>query len=662
MSLRITDKQIKAFLQDYTEHSETMILEEGKEKNEIIAIARAKGYNLKDNTDLAGFKTIYTFADKANLNRARLPKKQLLKALPSMIGKPVDIDHERTYVVGHYIDYRYRAKEDMVIAYGVFYKSNFGEEWEEAKRLFKAKKLATSYEIWCPKNKRKKLPDGTHELLQQEIAGGALLYRTTPAFKDAKVLELAKKNSEAMEKDLIFAKQYKPEELITADGTIPTVKTLDTKQAEEAPVAVVIPKITCSNCSEEFEYAGDMNVKCRKCLAILDKSGTMIYPPQIIDFRVLCPGCSVNRWLLISKVDDKLNLKCENCKKEYQATYNTQKSNEMAKKIDFLYTGCASCYQCGHRIEFSCVSSVPKRNLTCVKCGLEFSYDIKNNNRQKKIKKIVEIDKGSKTSEKGGTKMKKEKVEKTSKKEVVKEHDFLETSEKDNKEVISERIEKAKVEEPKAEVKVEEAKAEVPAEPKKEEVKVEEKIEETKVEEQPEAPVEAEKEAPKAEVVAEKKSCDKCKKETCECEKAEELKPEAKVEEKVEEKPVEEPEVKEDAPEVVEAKETKADKYAKGIRKFATQVKSLKKQLAEGIAFYKANAEEINKRRKDLGDFAKDLTDTDILVDEKFVTAKAEKENADIAKSSVEKVGDKTSSDDYYKDIQKEVNKHAFGN
>jgi len=158
MGERITNVDIINFLKDFEKESVTEILEEGKEKDEIVKIAQARGINLKNNKDLAGFKTIYTFADKANKNNARLPKGKLLRALPTLVGKPVDIDHNRRYVVGHYIDYRYRQKENMVVAYGVFYKSNFGEEWEKAKKLFKAKKLSTSYEIWCPKEKRHFFP------------------------------------------------------------------------------------------------------------------------------------------------------------------------------------------------------------------------------------------------------------------------------------------------------------------------------------------------------------------------------------------------------------------------------------------------------------------------------------------------------------------------
>ena len=205
---------VQEFLADFEQNSTIELLEEGKERDEILQIAEARGIKLKNRISLAGFKTVYTFANKANKNKARLPKKELLKALPTLVGTPVDIDHMRNYVVGHYIDYRYIVKDDSVIGYGVFYKANFEDEWENAKKLFKAGKLTTSYEIYSPKNKRKTLKDGTFELYNMEIGGGALLFKEKPAFADAKVLEIAKLHIAKEEDNLVYASKYRCEDII----------------------------------------------------------------------------------------------------------------------------------------------------------------------------------------------------------------------------------------------------------------------------------------------------------------------------------------------------------------------------------------------------------------------------------------------------------------
>jgi hypothetical protein len=449
MNDNMTTASVQEFLKDFLTYSETQILEEGKEKDDILEVAKARGYNLQNNPDLAGFKTIFTFADKANQNRARLPKEKLLKALPGMIGKPVDIDHIRNFVVGHYIDYRYIASEDMVIAYGVFYKSNFGEEWNTAKKLFKAGKLGTSYEIWCPKNKRKYLPDGTYELTEMEIAGGGLMFKEKPAFSDAKVLEIAKKHIEEHSEELVFAsvKKYNNEEIITSSElsitdrakiidkmafvnsepivpavSVPIIKPVEKisitpeQNKEVVPVEVksvevvapIIPKIKCQNCQQEFDNTGmiatQSEKKCSNCKAIVNEQGAIIYPPQIIDFNMSCPSCRSSNWLLKSNTEDVANVKCMTCKKEYNFGFDKHVPNEMVKNISFVYMGSTSCPQCNTHIPFSTVSKSNNKSLICPSCQLGFNVDISKIDNKKKISKIDEIADMQKASAEGENK------------------------------------------------------------------------------------------------------------------------------------------------------------------------------------------------------------------------------------------------------------------
>jgi hypothetical protein len=718
MSERITNTEIKAFLRDFALYSETEILEEGKEKNEVIAIAKTKDIDLQNNRDLAGFKTIYTFADIANKNRARLPKKALLKALPTMIGKPVDIDHNRRYVVGHYIDYRYKQKEDMVIAYGVFYKSNFGEEWEKIKGLFKANKLATSYEIWCPTDKRRNLADGTYELLQQEIAGGALLLKEDPAFEDAKVLELAKKNSEAIEAELVYA-QYKAEDLIIGEekpiesigtgGTNPEITTAITSEpvfeqpigsAENGVVDTVDNKVKCSNCGEEFSLPlmPTNEIKCKKCFAILDKAGNLVYPPQLVDFKMTCPNCRINNWLIMAKHEDTSMLKCLHCSKEYKVTFDKKQIDPLLEKIEFIYEGTVSCYQCGNSIGFSGISSIKSKTLKCDKCGLEFAHDI-DRELHKKISKIeeIKIDKNQKSSEEGGTEMKTDDTVKASETKIeVPTPDAPQVSTVEPK--AEEKVETPKVEEVKPEVKQEEV-----------------KVEETKAVEQPEVEVQAQ-EAPQAEekpvearfeyqVAGEEFDTV----EPAELIEAEKISPQQRKglddkmfavvvtvknkktggTRKVRMFPIhDEAHVRnalarlgQEAPKETlnklgvsvdtvrakilrRAKELKMTdllkRYKSGVNKLAKTYKKMKKVMMDECAFYKQNAGEIAKRREELGEFASSLSDKEIMLDDKYVEVKVKKENASIVKAS--KVGEKSKNDAYYNKIKQEIDKEAFGN
>jgi hypothetical protein len=752
---RLTNTQVQEFLKDWEENSSTEILEEGK-KNEIIQIAKAKGIDLRKNKDLAGFKTIYTFANKANKNRARLPKEVLLKALPTMIGKPVDIDHNRRYVIGHYIDYRYHQKEDMVVAYGVFYKSSFAEEWEEAKKLFKEKKLATSYEIWCPQNKRRMLKDDTYELLEQEIAGGALLYKEQPAFEDAKVLELAKENLER-EKDLIYASddKYKKDEIIVCkdnkceliwEGKDTDTTTIDvsmdgTSNMVEEQEKPRITKIKCSNCSEELDYNGiDVRVKCPKCFALLNKEGVMQYPPQIKDFKVLCPSCKVNNWLILSKKEDYIELRCQSCSREFKADFAIAKVDmkEKLSSFPFLYSGKVSCYQCNNIIEFFDISSKTKqRTLKCKKCGLEFSIDI-TQEKYKTISKIEELkrDKIEKSS-KGGNMMEYKvelskyhryiDIEDTDKLEqafVEEEYEGFEEAEKAKRLTYQERknlpdsdfavvarvknkntgeMRKirmytindeahvrnalARLGQPKPKttlqrlgVSIEEVRRKVLARARK--LGMTQLLERYKKASTEKASFICSCVECGYKITTDKHcvdlKCAKCGGQMRRATRPGDGKPEEKAEVKNEEPKVEaKTEKKDELTEaqkhdlVIYALEDKIAKYIGGIRKLASKVKTVNKELKtvnagidDKIKFYKENAKSIMERREQLGEFGDNLTDEQIMDAKDFENATlkkqlAEKEKIEVANEDVGEKGNEN-DDEFYVSMRKEINNKAF--
>lgn len=472
MADKITNASVEEFLQDFENRSETFLLEEGKEKDDILEVATAKGYNLKNSHDLAGFKTIFTFANQANKNKARLPQEKLLKVLPGIIGKPVDIDHIRNYVVGHYIDYRYRAAENMVIAYGVFYKSNFGDEWATAQKLFKAGTLATSYEIWCPKDKRKQLPDGTYELTEMEIAGGGLMFKEKPAFEKATVLELASDCSRMFEvvkqrimesaAELVCAsvKTYDTNDIVVSDtfkfkpskSTVTDLKMSKNSRVDETignpinpkalpagdVVAAVIPNtgtqpkrvnndnaadnvavpgpqivasVTCGGCRKDFTDFGEVaaktgEVKCPNCFSILHPDGNVKHPPQIINFSMACPSCHSSNWKILTNDENAMDLKCMSCAKNYKAELQKPTASELINKLNFVYTGSATCPQCSSHIPFGTTNHILNKALTCSKCNLAFAVDISKMDAKKKISRITEVNEDNLTvsSEKGGDK------------------------------------------------------------------------------------------------------------------------------------------------------------------------------------------------------------------------------------------------------------------
>lgn len=432
MSERFSSIGIQDFLKDFRNQSTTEVYESGKEKEEIIQIAKAKmGIDLKNNSDLAGFKTIYTFSDIANGNKARLPKELLLKALPTIIGKPVNINHIRNYVVGYYIDYRYIEAENKVIAYGIFFKSNFGNEWSEAKELLKSKQLGTSHEIWCPRDKRKYLPDGTYEAHALEFAGGALIYRNKEdwqnpgrkidtAYKGCDVLELAKNHMDKNfhSRDLITAslnilpkKSYRPDDLIVANDAQDFLKRSEAEIKNKVdaglhkqylePTATPIPTVKCENCGAQWDAQNASEQPCKECKAIVDRNGKMVYPPQVISFNFREPMSGSSNWLLISDTPDSALIKNIDSNKVYELTFAKNPTNdELMNKLHFVYMGSASCPQCGKVTSFSTSSGNENYGINCPRCELHYTQDIKKQTMYRKIKAYQDVTDTYKNSKK----------------------------------------------------------------------------------------------------------------------------------------------------------------------------------------------------------------------------------------------------------------------
>ena len=738
----LTNIQVGNFLRNFEANSTFEIIEGAKEKNEIIKIAKAKGIDLKKNQDISGFKCVYAWADRKNANNDFLPEKALLKALPTIIGKPVNLRHDRRYVVGHILDYRYQQNTKKVIAFGIVYKSCFGEEWNTLKKDFADKKLTVSFEIFSPENKRKIREDGVTELYEMTMAGMALLPRDVdPAFEGANVLALARKKMEtSKDLSLVYASKYKDSDIITADIYLdeieknlkklqeeedikkeeeqvikltkraepkieekeetPKVEVTEpkevieeikeeeiVKEAPKEPEVIANPKITCSNCKEEFEViAGQIDYKCPKCFAILDTKGEMKYPPQIKDFRLSCPSCSYSNWLILSNEENKTVLKCQNeiCNKQYEIEFAQEVKNELLEKTNFLYTNTVSCIQCGNMIDISGVSKTNAHEVKCPKCKLVFEFNRIKANKDRQITKITEVIVDD--SEKGGdedVKIPKEIVEK------VKEEEKKEEVEDKPKEEVKEAPKEEIKEEEKQVEKVEENKAEKPGA--KASIEISESSEE--VTEAARGKGKGRNGKPQGDGGADKCVCSKCgyeashekgipcnEKKCPKCgialvgknkeAKKKKIKPKKSAVRRAVRKIMD---LKKEVKTAKSEKKEKENTFKTAIKKVASQlikanaeIKKIKKEADEKIKFIEENEKTILKRREELGEkFAKDLSDKDILNEDKFKTASLEKE-VTLLKASKEVtddiVGDKTDEDENFevKKLSEEIDKKAF--
>jgi len=177
--------RIEVFLEDFTYNTRFEFLEESKDKTELEAIAAKRGIRFPSH-DLSIFKGRYAYVDRMNLNNCTLPKEEVELALDTLNGKAIDFDHYRKNVVGHWIDAKLEG--DEIIAYGVFFKGNFMEDYSTIQELMEQDVLAISMEAW---GNREIKEDGSYSLSDIEFAGGALLIKTKPAAPGSEVLEMS---------------------------------------------------------------------------------------------------------------------------------------------------------------------------------------------------------------------------------------------------------------------------------------------------------------------------------------------------------------------------------------------------------------------------------------------------------------------------------------
>jgi len=188
MSEKILEKslEMEVFLRDMSLNSTYEFIEYGSDLR-IQEIAQKRGIQLPSQ-DLAIFKCVYAFIERQNLNGCTLPKEEVEKSLGTLVGKAVDFDHLRKRVVGYWIDAYLEG--DKIIAYGIFHKSNFDEDYKLIKELMEKGVLCISFEAW---GNRIYNADKTYTLKNIEFAGGALLIKTSPAFPGSEVMEFSNK-------------------------------------------------------------------------------------------------------------------------------------------------------------------------------------------------------------------------------------------------------------------------------------------------------------------------------------------------------------------------------------------------------------------------------------------------------------------------------------
>jgi hypothetical protein len=301
--------QVEQFLEDISFNTKYRFLDMAKDKSEIEKVAQKSRIKIPCN-DIAIFKAIYAYVDRQNLNGCTLKKSEVEKALDTLVGKAVDFDHFRKRVIGYFIDAF--IEDDKIIAYGVFFKGNFAEDYKDVKELMEKDTLGISFEAWGTKEMK---TANTYNLNEIEFAGGGLLMKESPAFPGAGVLEMAK------ERVLEFASvMTKPESFIHTEGE---------SKVKEPEKGVNKNLIECANCKEKFDWKALPEckmgyVKCPKCTWQVDQNGKAFDAsaelPELARYylfdtqailtalnQVECPSCKGTGMYNVDMIDFKGN-------------------------------------------------------------------------------------------------------------------------------------------------------------------------------------------------------------------------------------------------------------------------------------------------------------------------------------------------------------------
>lgn len=337
-------QQVKIMLEDMTFNSTYEFFEEGKESDELKEVAAKRGIQLPSK-DIAMFKCLYAMVDKENKNKCTLPRKEVKKSLKTLNGKAIDKDHLRRSTIGVWLDAE--LIDDEIYAYGLFWKSNFSEEYEDVKSRMEEGKVKISFEAWGDRNFRE---DGSYELSEIHFAGGAVLFDTNPAFPEAEIMEFSNKENRVLEfakvieeeieeskveitEDYIRIRQKEPSEF--DEKTFRTI-TLSEKEGIKAVVGRLKGQKTTTlqtylfdkskwtvkevkewikkhkGSIEELNFEGEESFMEEAKLSFNYDNNTIAR----MMWEGKCPDCEMQGWFDVNKIDfdnDELDLTCGKC-------------------------------------------------------------------------------------------------------------------------------------------------------------------------------------------------------------------------------------------------------------------------------------------------------------------------------------------------------------
>ena len=238
------------------------------DSEELKKLAKKKGIVLPSD-HLGAFKTVYARIEDANRNNVRLSREAVKKALPSLIGSQVNINHWReNWTVGSIFWAKVNDNDEIEIAF-TFFKDVYKKEFEIATALFEKEELTVSFELTANPDTIEFHDDGTRTLNDITFVGSGLLLDENPAEPTAIVFEMAKRFvTNLIENDtpeLVYAK----EAVLSCQDLLKTInKALEEKQ-EKSNTTLDLSKgtnknreeVSDINIDEDFEEGGNQMKK-----------------------------------------------------------------------------------------------------------------------------------------------------------------------------------------------------------------------------------------------------------------------------------------------------------------------------------------------------------------------------------------------------------------
>jgi len=340
---------------------------------DLIERLKKKGIDLTtvgSAIDLGGIKLIYTYFDRNSNNKEFTSLQDFKRAMWSLRGKPLRIDHVMGKIIGHFADVEIDEKKKLAYAYAVFYKRDFPDLWKKIKKLAKDKKLKFSWHILSPKGANIE-KNGITYLKNFILSGGSILLNENPAYPDCYVVATAMKDSNREEikcKDKLcdnFEVSYSQEE---------DKKYLYCEKCGFYTLSSLTELKTCPRCGAELNFGSDNDISALK------------ERWKENEIYISCPNCSSKMWSIENEEGNTKIIKCLSCLKKFEI-----KCSDVFFPFQTLRKRSFLCPSCGHDLSFYTVHDVGdlKRNINCPNCGMEISINFKD--VSSKIKKIISI-------------------------------------------------------------------------------------------------------------------------------------------------------------------------------------------------------------------------------------------------------------------------------